>query len=90
MRVQKFFHLDCSPIIPECGYQCDKCVQEIISVLSGTGGVLEVSTSKSGKISGIVVQYDSEKTAEEKLMNAFGRLPSFYRGRFVPKVLDVQ
>jgi hypothetical protein len=89
MRVQKFFHLDCSPIIPECGYQCDKCIQEIFSVLKRTDGVLEVSTGKHGETSGIVVQSDSETTADDNLMTVFRRLPSFYRGRFIPKILDV-
>jgi len=80
MHVQKFFHLDCNPIIPECGYQCPKCIQEIRDVLGGMGGVLEVSMSKRGEISGIVVRYDSEITGDENLMKTFGELPSFYRG----------
>lgn len=89
MQVQKFFHLDCNPVIPECGYQCEKCIQEILFVFRGKDGVLEISAGKRGEISGIVVQYDSEKTTEDHLMNAFSRLPSFYKGFFVPKVLDV-
>jgi len=88
MRVQKFSHLDCSLIIPECGYQCDQCIQEIFSVLKSTDGVLEVSTGKHREISGIVVQYDSEMTADGNLLTVFRRLPSFYRGRFIPKILD--
>jgi copper chaperone CopZ len=88
VRVQKFFHLDCSPIIPECGYQCEKCIQEIRTILGGVDGVLEVLTAKHGEISGIVVQYDSEAIGIDDLMNAFRKLPSFYQGRFVPKVLD--
>ncbi len=88
MRVQKFFHLDCGPIIPECGYQCDQCIQEILSVLKRTDGVLEVSTGKHREISRIVVQYDSEMTADDNLMTVFRGLPSFYRGRFIPKILE--
>lgn len=88
MRVQKFIHLDCNPIIPECGYQCDKCIQEILSVFRGMAGVLEVSSGKRGEISGIVVKFDSEKTTEGHLMIAFSKLPSFYKGRFIPKVLE--
>jgi hypothetical protein len=88
MLAQNFFHLDCNPVIPECRYQCDKCVQEILSVLKGLHGVSEVSMGKHGEISGIVVQYDSAASSIGDLMNAFGRLPSFYKGRFVPKALD--
>jgi len=88
IRVQKFFHLDCNPIIPECGYQCDRCIQEILFVFKGMEGILEVSSGNRGEISGIVVQFDSDKIAEDHLMTAFRRLPSFYKGRFVPEALD--
>ncbi len=88
MHVQKFFHLDYTPVIPECGYQCPKCIQEICDVLCAMEGVLEVSSGKRGEISGIVVRYDSEITGDEDLVKAFGELPSFYQGRFVPEVME--
>jgi hypothetical protein len=88
MRMTEFFHLDCNSIIPECAYQCDKCIEEILFVFKGMEGISEVSSGKRGEITGIVVQYDSEKTTKAHLMNAFSKLPSFYKGRFVPKVLD--
>lgn len=88
MQVQKFFHLDCNPVIPEWGYKCSRCIQEIYAVLGRMDGVMDVSTGNQGEISGIVVRYDSEITTDDNLMKAFSRLPSFYRGRFVPKVLD--
>jgi len=88
MRVQKFFHLDCQPVIPECAYKCSRCIKEIRDVIGAMDGVLEVSTGKHGQIAGVVVQYESDKTTDENLLKAFGQLPSFYRGRFIPKVLD--
>lgn len=88
MQVQKFFHLDCNPVIPECGYQCSRCIQEIYSVLGSMEGVMDVSTGNRGKISGIVVRYDSVTTTDDNLLKEFSRLPSFYRGHFVPKALD--
>jgi len=33
MLVQKFFHLDCNSVIPECGHRCARCIEEIRSVL---------------------------------------------------------
>jgi len=54
MLVQNLFHLDCNPVIPECGYQGDKCIQEIRSVLKGMRGVSEVSTGKHGETTGLI------------------------------------
>jgi hypothetical protein len=87
MLKERFFHLDCNPVIPECGYKCAKCINEIRSVVGSRDGVFEVSLGKRGEISGIVVKYDSERTSDDKVLNEFRKLPSFYRGRFVPSVL---
>jgi copper chaperone CopZ len=88
MRVQSFFYLDCGPVIPECGFQCDKCVEEIQSVLTAIDGVSEVSRGKRAETDGIVVQYDSEAISIEDLANTLRTLPSFYKGRFVPSLPD--
>ncbi len=82
-----FFHLDCVPVIPECGYQCDKCVREILSVLERTKGIQGASMGMRGEISGIVVDYDPETTDENRLTAVLGGLPSFYKGKFIPHVL---
>ena len=88
MRVQSFFDLDCNPVIPECGFQCDKCVEEIQSVLGAMEGVFGVSRETRGDTDGIVVDYDSEVIGIDDLMNTFRSLPSFYEGKFVPSLLD--
>jgi len=88
MLVEVFFDLDCSAVIPECGYQCARCIEEICSVLKGMRGVSEVSSGKRGEISGIVVRHDPEAVSTGDLMAAFRRLPSFYSGFFAPRVLD--
>ena len=87
MLVKNFFHLDCNSIIPECGFKCDKCIQEILSVFKKMPGVAEVSTGQHGEISGIVVQYESEAISTAALLDTFGGLPSFYRNHFIPQVL---
>ena len=88
MFVEKFFHLDCTLVIPECRYNCAKCITEIRTVLGSGSGVLEVTLGKRGETSGIVVKYDPEQTSTGKLLYEFRNLPSFYGGRFVPQVLD--
>jgi len=75
-------------VIPECVFQCAKCIEEICSVLKAMPGVSEVSTGKHGETSVIAVQYDPEATSTGDLMEAFGRMPSFYRDSFVPGELN--
>ena len=88
MLLQRSFHLDCHPVILECGFQCDKCVEEIHSVVTGMDGVSRVSMGKHGESDVIVVQYDSDAIEADDLMNTFRRLPSFYNGRFAPSLQD--
>lgn len=86
MLVQSFFHLDCRPVIPECGFQCDRCLAEINTVLTGMDGVSSVSKGKRGATDGIIVRYDLELIGKEDLLTAFRRLPSQFRGHFVPSL----
>jgi hypothetical protein len=88
MIIEKFFHLDCNSVIPECGYKCARCISEIRSVLASRSGVSEVTLGKRGETSGIEVKHDPEIISVEELINEFRNLPSFYNGRFVPQVLD--
>lgn len=88
MLVQQFFHLDCHSILPECGCQCDKCIDEILAVLEDVQGVSEVSTGERDKTSGILVRYDPEITSESHLISTFRKMPSFYENHFVPQALD--
>jgi len=33
------FEIDCSAVIPECGYQCDECISEMESTFKKIKGV---------------------------------------------------
>jgi hypothetical protein len=59
-------------------------VQEIQSVLGEMEGVEE--SYREGE--GIVVEHDPSKVTLEHLIETLGRLPSFYKGFFVVKVLE--
>ena len=82
------FHLDCNPIIPECGYECGKCLQEIRSVIEAIQGVAKLRTEGSGQDTRIVVEHDARSVTGDQLMQALRRLPSFYKGFFVPSILE--
>jgi hypothetical protein len=49
---------------------------------------MAASPGMHGEISGIAVQYDPAMTGDDKLANVLGGLPSFYQGKFIPKVLN--
>jgi len=82
------FHLDCYSIIPECQFQCAKCLQEIQSVLGKIDGVEKFYTRDKAENMKFIVEHDPSKVAVEHLVETFEQLPSFYKGFFVPKLLE--
>lgn len=88
MTKNSLFHLDCHPIIPECGYQCPKCIYEIRSILKAKNGISEVSLKQHKEISVIEVEYDPEITSIKDLIKELGNLPSFYSGFFIPGLIE--
>ena len=88
MTVRTFLHLDCNAVIPECGYKCGKCIQEIVVTVGNLPGVSSVSVGKRGEVSGIVIYHDPGMVDAVRLMEAFRQLPTFYKGRFVPRAME--
>ena len=83
MTSRSAFHLDCTPVIPECGFECAKCIEEMESVFAKTEGV--ATFYREGK--GVVVEHDSSVATTEQLMDVFKSLPSFYEGFFIPAMI---
>jgi hypothetical protein len=83
MTSRTAFHLDCTPVIPECGFKCGKCVEEMKSVFGGTQGVSKFYREGDG----VVVEHDASVIAVEQLLDIFRGLPSFYQNHFIPSVL---
>lgn len=88
MITRSAFHLDCTPIIPECEFKCAKCLREIQSVLGKMQGVNKSCTNGKGKDMKFIVEHDPSNVTVKHLMETFGRLPSFYKGFFVPELLE--
>ena len=88
MITRSEFDIDCTPVIPECGFECAKCVQEIESTLGAMEGVSKVYMEGGQEDGRVVVEHDPEVAAVEQLMDAFRRLPSFYKGFFVPALRE--
>jgi hypothetical protein len=78
------FHLDCTPILAECGCKCGRCLEEMKSVFGKTPGVSKFYREGPG----VVVEHDAGMVTVEQLLDVFRGLPSFYRSHFVPTVLE--
>ncbi len=87
MHSRTALHLDCTPIILECGFECSRCVQEIESTLGempGVGRVYRGSERDEGKL---FVEHDPSVVKAEQLVEVLKALPSFYEGFFIPTVI---
>ena len=78
------FHLDCTPVLAECGCTCGKCIEEMKAVFGGTRGVGRLYREGHG----VVVEHDAGVVTAEQLTDIFRGLPSFYKSRFVPSVME--
>ncbi len=80
MMQRSAFHLDCTPIIPACGFDCTRCIDEMRAVFAKTEGVSKFYMEGDG----VVVQHDPDVVSVEQLMAIFKILPSFHEGHFIP------
>ncbi len=83
MISRSVFQIDCTGVIPECGFECAKCVQEIGSSLTGMQGVGKFYTDGEG----VTIEYDADAVTAEQLMDVLKGLPSFYESHFIPTVM---
>ena len=83
MNNRSAFHLDCDAVIPQCGYECSKCIQELESTLTGVQGVSSVYLEGDG----IVVEHNADTVTAKQLIGVFEALPTFYDGFFVPTMI---
>jgi hypothetical protein len=54
MNSRTAFHIDCTAVIPECAYQCAKCIEEMESILTDVQGVRKFYTEDNG----VVVEHE--------------------------------
>jgi len=87
MNSRSAFDLDCNPVIPECGFKCPKCIQEIESTLTTINGVSKVYMEGEGEEQELIVEHDPTTATVEQLIDVFKGLPSFYEGFFIPTLI---
>jgi len=87
MIIRTAFDLDCNPVIPECGFACPKCIQEIETTLTSKAGISKVYMEGDADEGKLIVEHDPAIAPVAQLMESFKLLPSFYEGFFVPSVI---
>ena len=87
MITRTAFDLDCNPVIPECGYDCAKCIQEIETTLTSKDGVSKVYMEGRAEEGKLIVEHDPAIATVDQLIRAFKLLPTFYEGFFIPTVI---
>ena len=87
MIIRTAFGLDCNPVIPECGFACPKCIQEIETTLTRKDGVSKVYIEGEAEKAKLIVEHDPAITNVDQLIEALKKLPSFYDGSFIPTVI---
>ena len=87
MNIRSAFDLDCTALIPDCGFNCPKCIQEIESTLTAIHGVSKVYIEAEGQEQKLIVEHDPTAATLEQLIDAFKCPPSFYEGFFIPTLI---
>ncbi|MDD5454893.1 MAG: heavy-metal-associated domain-containing protein [Candidatus Ratteibacteria bacterium] len=87
MNNRSVFKIDCSSIIPECGFKCSKCIKEIEDTLTSMEGVSKVYMEGKAENTKLIVEHDASIITVEQLMETFKKLPSFYEGFFTPTLI---
>jgi len=87
MNCHSAFELDCNPIIPECGFKCPKCIQEIEMTITSMEGVSKVYMEGGAEEGKLIVEHNPTIAPVEQLIETFKKLPSFYEGFFVPTLI---
>ena len=84
MDKRSVFDIDCNPVIPECEFQCPKCIQEIESTLIDIQGVSKVYLDDEENEAKLVVEHDPAIVSVEQIIDVLKTLPTFYEGFFIP------
>ena len=87
MNKRTAFDVDCSRLVPECGFACPKCIEEIEAMLTGVTGVSKAYIEGEGEEQRLVVEHDPGTAPVEQLIDVLAALPSFFEGFFIPTVI---
>jgi len=84
MMTRTAFEIDCNPVIPECGFACPQCIEEIKTTLASKDGVTNVTMGKGAQEGKVIVEHDPAVVTVDQLLEVLKALPSFYEGFFIP------
>jgi len=81
------FDVDCSRLVPDCGFACPRCIEEIEAMLTGVPGVGKAYIEAEGEEQRLLVEHDPDTAPVEKLIDVLETLPSFFEGFFIATVI---
>lgn len=84
MEKRSVFDIDCNSVIPECEFECPKCIEEIESTLIEAKGISKVYLNDEENEAKLVVEHDPDIVSVEQIIDILKTLPSFYEGFFIP------
>jgi hypothetical protein len=87
MNSRSAFDLDCTAMIPGCGFKCPRCIEEIETTLMGMEGVSKAYIEKEGEAQKLIVEHNPGIVTVEQLIEVFKGLPTFLEGFFIPTLL---
>jgi len=87
MIIRTAFDIDCNHVLPECGFACPKCIQEIETTLTSKNGINKVYMGKGAEEGKVIIEHDSAVATVDQLIEALKMLPSFHEGFFIPTVI---
>jgi len=84
MEKRSVFDINCDSVIPECEFQCPKCIEEIKSTLTDVEGVSKAYLDDEDNEARLVVEHNPAVVSVEQIIDVLKTLPSFYEGFFIP------
>jgi hypothetical protein len=90
MEKRSVFDINCDSVIPGCEFQCPKCIEEIVSTLTGVEGVSKAYLDDEDNEARLVVEHNPAVISVEQIIDILQTLPSFYEEFFIPILTENQ
>ena len=88
MHRRSVFDVDCSRLVPDCGFACPRCIEEIEAILTAVAGVSRAYIEAEGDEQRLIVEHDPDTAPVKELVDVLETLPSFFEGFFIPTVIE--
>jgi hypothetical protein len=81
--------VDCSQLVPDCGFDCSACFAEVRRTLNATNGVNRLHIEQRGEDRRLSVEHDPSIVPVAKLVNLVEQLPTRHAAHFQAKLITM-